>query len=276
MQEYLALGIIPTKFVVERLIKEHSLTFISGPKGNGKTEFVLGLLNSLCRGKDFLGYTCPIAIPVNYNDGEMDPYDLIERSEPYIEKLGQLKDPNYFNIVNHAQQKDETIPDIKTEIGQKLIEDQAELTLKRTGKHPFIVLDNLRSLSNYKENDSDEYRLINSWLLKLRARKYSIIVIDHHGKAIGGGPRGTSTKTDNANTSILINSVREKGNPFMVMKVAFDKARGLKPNETDEFEAVYDFAGGWTKQEARAPKGQDDICIQIKAVKDAHEKAEAA
>ena len=276
INEYMNLGIKPTQFIIERLIKEHSITYISGPKGNGKTEFTLGILNALARGVNFLNYTCPEPLPVVYVDGEMDPYDIIERSEPYIEKLGQLKDPNYFRIINHAQQKDETIPDIKTEIGQKLIEDQAELSRKLTEKSPVVVLDNLRSLSNYKENDSDEYRLINAWLLKMRARKYSIIVIDHHGKAVGGGPRGTSTKTDNANTSLLINSVREKGNPFMVMKIAFDKARGLKPNETEEFEAVYDFAGGWTRQEARAPKGEDDLCRLMKVLYDDHDREEVA
>jgi len=62
----------------------------------------------------------------------------------------------------------------------------------------------------------------------------------------------------------------------MVMKIAFDKARGLKPNETEEFEAVYDFAGGWTRQEARAPKGEDDLCRLMKVLYDDHDREEAA
>ena len=106
-------------------------------------------------------------------------------------------------------------------------------------------------------------------MLKLRGLKFSIIVIDHHGKAVGGGPRGTSSKTDNANLSILINSVKEKGNPNMVMKVAFDKARGLKPDETEEFEAIYDFDGRWTYQDARTKNNDDEaICKKIKEITD--------
>ena len=116
--------------------------------------------------------------------------------------------------------------------------------------------------------------MINSWLLKLRGLKFGIIVIDHHGKVAGGGPRGTSSKTDNANVSILINSVREKGNPNMVMKVTFDKARGLKPDETEEFEAVYDFRGRWVYQDARAKNDEEAICKKIKETLDSRAKAE--
>jgi len=263
------LDIKPSKFLVLRLFKENSINYVSGPKGNGKTEWVLGFTHSLARGLPFLNYTCPVPTPILYIDGEMDPYDLIERSHAYISKMNFPEDDNYFRIINYAQQFKETIPDIKGETGQNLILEWLEEQKLQTGKNPVLVLDNLRSLSNYKENDSDEYRLINSWLLRLRGKKYTIIVIDHHGKAAGGGPRGTSSKTDNANVSILINSIREKGNPNMVMKVSFDKARGLRPDETDDYEAVYDFAGNWSKKDARGKANNDALCQRIK---DCYEK----
>ena len=262
LREYMNLGITPSRFMLDRLFKEHSIDFISGPKGQGKTEFVLGVTNALARGLSFLTYSCPEAVPVVYIDGEMDPYDLVERSKIYIERFGYPKDDNYFRIVNYAQQFKETIPDIKSPEGQEKITRQLELTYKLTNKKALLVLDNLRSLSNYKENDSDDYREINSWLLRLRGQKYTIIVIDHHGKGEGGGPRGTSSKTDNANVSLLLNSIREKGVANMVMRIKFDKARGLRPDETEDYEAVYDFAGNWTRQEART----DDSKINTEEV----------
>ena len=264
LNDYLKLDIRPPIFIVEKLFKENSINFISGPKGNGKTEFVLGLTHSLCRGQPFLDYTCPDPMPIVYIDGEMDPYDLIERSEKYIERLGPTQN-NYFTIVNFAQQLNETIPDIKSEIGQQLITDVLEKVHKLTAKKAVLVLDNLRSLSNYKENDSDEYRLINSWLLRLRGQCYTSIVIDHHGKA-GVGPRGTSSKTDNANVSLLLNAVKEKGCPDMVMKIEFDKARGLRPNETEDYEAVYSFNGNWTKQTARTTDRKVDHAAALEAI----------
>jgi hypothetical protein len=213
-------------------------------------------------------------MPIVYIDGEMDPYDLIERSQKYIERLGPTQN-NYFTIVNFAQQLNETIPDIKSEIGQQLITDVLEKVHKLTAKKAVLVLDNLRSLSNYKENDSDEYRLINSWLLRLRGQCYTSIVIDHHGKVAGGGPRGTSSKTDNANVSLLLNAVKEKGCPDMVMKIEFDKARGLRPDETEDYEAVYSFNGNWTKQTARKNKNEiddDQMLEQIYVLKQKEEQ----
>jgi KaiC/GvpD/RAD55 family RecA-like ATPase len=264
LNDYMKLDIRPPIFIVEKLFKENSINFISGPKGNGKTEYILGLTHSLCRGKPFLDYNCPDPMPVVYIDGEMDPYDLIERAEKYIERMGPTQN-NYFTIVNFAQQLNETIPDIKLELGQQLITEVLQKVHKLTGKKPMLVLDNLRSLSNYKENDSDEYRLINSWLLRLRGQCYTTIVIDHHGKA-GVGPRGTSSKTDNANVSILINAVKEKGCPDMVMKIEFDKARGLRPDETEEYEAVYGFNGYWTKQKARTADRKVDHAAALEAI----------
>ena len=78
---------------------------------------------------------------------------------------------------------------------------------QKTGKAPVLVLDNLRSLSNYKENDSDDWRPIGVWLKNLRALDVVTIVIDHHGKGENAGPRGSSSKTDWANVSIFIKSV---------------------------------------------------------------------
>ena len=48
----------------------------------------------------------------------------------------------------------------------------------------------------------------------------------------------------------------------MVMRIKFDKARGLRPDETEDYEAVYDFAGNWSRQEART----DDSKINTEEV----------
>ena len=50
---------------------------ISGPKGNGKTEWTLGLTDIISKGGSFLTYKVNEPRPVIYIDGEMDEYDLI-------------------------------------------------------------------------------------------------------------------------------------------------------------------------------------------------------
>ncbi len=261
LNEYIKLPIEAPKFLIERLFKENSINFISGPKGNGKTELVLGFCNALVRGINVLNYTCPEEYPITFIDGEMDPYDMIERNDLYIAELGPPK-KDYFHIINYAQQLKQTIPDIKGNTGQQLILNYALKQEKLVGKKPIIVLDNLRSLSNYKENESDEWLPIGKWLVKMRGLGFTIIVVDHHGKE-AKGPRGTSSKTDWANVSLLVTGEKEKGNPNMRMLVKFDKARGLKPNETDDFIAEYDFQGTWFVGDSKQKQSDEEFCKQI-------------
>ena len=261
LNEYIKLPIKVPKFLIERLFKENSINFISGPKGNGKTELILGFCNALVRGLNVLKYTCPEEYPITLIGGEMDPYDMVERNNLYIAELGPPK-KDYFHIINYAQQLKQTIPDIKGNTGQQLILNYALKQEKLVGKKPIIVLDNLRSLSNYKENESDEWLPIGKWLVKMRGLGFTIIVVDHHGKE-AKGPRGTSSKTDWANVSLLVTSDKEKGNPNMRMSVKFDKARGLKPDETDDFIAEYDFQGTWFVGDSKQKQSDEEFCKQI-------------
>ena len=260
--EYMSLDIPEPKFIVERLFKTKSINFISGPKGNGKTEWTLGLTDIISKGGKFLTYEVNEPRPVIYIDGEMDEYDLIERRVAYTQHKGPLK--HYFNIIHYAQQVDQTIPDIKFELGQKLILKKINEVKEQTGLTPVLVLDNLRSLSNYKENDSDDWRPIGVWLKNLRALDVVSIVIDHHGKNSEGGPRGSSSKTDWANVSMFIKSVskgRTKGT--MRMEIKFDKARGLRPDETNDYECEYDFDGNWKIVESASNENDEAIMDKI-------------
>ena len=260
--EYMSLDIPEPKFIVERLFKTKSINFISGPKGNGKTEWTLGLTNIISKSGNFLTYKVNEPRPVIYIDGEMDEYDLIERRVAYTQHRGVM--PNYFNIIHYAQQVDQTIPDIKFELGQKLILKKINEVKEKTGLTPVLVLDNLRSLSNYKENDSDDWRPIGVWLKNLRALDVVSIVIDHHGKNSEGGPRGSSSKTDWANVSMFIKSIskgRTKGT--MRMEIKFDKARGLRPDETNDYECEYDFDGNWKIVESASNENDEAIMDKI-------------
>ena len=241
---YRRLDIKEPKFITERLFKERSINFIFGEKGKGKTEFCLGLANSQSRGLPFLNYTNPVCTPVLYIDGEMDPFDIIERDNPYLETFG-IPPKNFFHIINWHFQKDQKIPDIREKAGQDLILQYLQKQEKLTGKKPFLYLDNLRSLSNYIENDSDSWRPIGLWLRDLRGHGFSSCVVDHTGKSKELGMRGTSSKSDWANICMQVIPEVEKGSRFMKMKIHFDKARGLKPNETDDYLATYDFEGNW-------------------------------
>jgi hypothetical protein len=141
-------------------------------------------------------------------------------------------------------------------LGQKLILQYLQKQEALTGKKPFVILDNLRSLSGYLENDSDGWRPIGLFLRDLRGHGYSSLVLDHTGKDQNAGMRGTSSKGDWANVIMQIVPEDSKGSKLMKMKIKFDKARGLRPDEAADYICQYDFTGNWTL--GQSTKDQED------------------
>ncbi len=264
IQEYRLLDIPIPNFILERLFKERSINFLYGEKGKGKSMFAIGLAYAMSHGLPFLNYKKPYCYPVRGVDGDMDPYDLIEREQPFLKTFGEAP-KDYLHIVNWFFQKNQSIPDIKEPIGQDLITKYCEKVKSLTGKTPFLILDNLRSLSNYVENDSDSWRPIGKWLLKLRGLGYTTLVLDHTGHG-SSHMRGTSSKSDWANVCLKIESEGQKGGKIMKVKLSFDKARGLKPDETGDFVAQYDFEGNWVLGQSIKEVDQEETFNKISEI----------
>jgi len=259
---YRELDIPKPIFIVDALIKAPSINFFFGEKGKMKTEFNFGMSNHLVRGLDFLHFKCHEPYPVCYIDGEMDPYDIIEREAVYLKQLGPAP-KDFLHIINWNFQIDQTIPDIKETPGQELILKYLKKQEKLTGHKPLLILDNLRSLSNYKENESDEWRPIGVWLKNLRGLGFPTQVLDHTGKS-APGPRGTSSKTDWANVCCKVEPEKSNNKHLAKVKITFDKARGLRPAQSKEFCAEYDFQGLWTLALGSAAASDEDWCSKIK------------
>ena len=215
---------------------------------------------AMTRGIPFLGRKVE-RCPVVYVDAEMYPTDPIDREVPYLERWGDA-DVNYFHMLNFSFQDKQQFQDLASEEGQQKIKNYLIKVEKLTGKKPLLVLDNLRSLSSYKENDSDAWYPIGKFLFKLRGSGFPSIVVDHMGK-MSPGPRGSSSKTDWADLVLVLSPEREKGSKVMKVKVAFDKARGLRPENTDEFFAQYDFQGEWTVVEGAKELSKEEEMHKI-------------
>ena len=244
VKEFLQLPIEVPKWIVKNLIRQETINFICAPKGIGKSEFILGMLWAITTGQPFLNWEIKEAHPCNYIDFEMGRHDCTERLQKYANRFGYGPD-NYLKINHFSLQEHQNIPDIKNEGGQKLILQRLQVQEKQTGKKPVVVIDNLRSASSYKENNSDDFRPIGIFFRDLRALGYTVIVIDHTGKDAKAGVRGSSSKTDWANIVLLGERAGPKGQKCMKIKFEFDKARGLRPDQTADFVCEYDLAGNW-------------------------------
>ena len=252
-------------FLIEDLMIEGSTNFTFGEKGKGKTEYMLGLINALARGQDFLMFGINRPHPCVFIDFEMHPYDVISRNAPYLKKYGSDPKKNYLHILNWNDQKNRNFPDIATEAGQNLIQNYLQKIESLTGKKPFCVLDNLRSASGYKENDADSWRPIGLWLKHMtHGLNYTLCVVDHSGKSVEMEMRGTSSKADWANVCLQILPEKRQGNS-MKIKVKFAKARGLRPDQTDPFVCQYDLEGNWTL--SASDKEQEDTALKEELLK---------
>jgi len=105
-------------------------------------------------------------------------------------------------------------------------------------EHPeykVMILDNLASLTfGIDENIKEDYDPINQWLISLRFRGISVIMVHHAGK--GGEQRGSSAREDNIDISIeLSHPVNYKPEDSAAFNIEFKKARGVYGQGAEKF-----------------------------------------
>ena len=94
-----------------------------------------------------------------------------------------------------------------------------------------------------RESDSDAWSPIQQWLLRLRRRGISVLIVHHAGK--GGEQRGTSRREDVLDTSISLRApddyTAEDGARFTVH---IEKGRGIHGEHAKPFEAKLEICDG--------------------------------
>ena len=168
----------------------------NGGTGIGKTWFTLEMLCSIATGQSFLGkYNVVNPKPVIYIDGEM-PFDSIrERINLIMARyMWQIKKPSEIKIhlSNPFLWEKEKLSSPK--INNKNIQDLLHREIKELSEHYdsslFICFDNLSCLTDYKENDNDDWTKMLDFYTTLKTEGHSICHIHHVGKS--GDQRGAS------------------------------------------------------------------------------------
>jgi putative DNA primase/helicase len=228
LQELTLMDIPPRKAIIDPLIMEGSSMEINGGTGIGKTWFTLEMLCSICTGEKFLGkYEIANPRPVYYIDGEMPLDSIRERMNMimarYIYKYKVSEIP--FHISNPLLFKNNFIPKINdTKITQPIFKDEVKRFSDIYQKPLFICFDNLSCLTDYKENDNDDWTSMLDMYTELKHEGHSICHVHHVGK--GGHQRGASRKHDALDTVIHLKRPEEyDASEGAVFNVKFDKHR---------------------------------------------------
>jgi AAA domain len=140
-------------------------------RGVGKTNFILGLLNALATGGEFLCYKATRQFKVINFDGEMDASDLQE-------SLSLLAEENdNFYLVARCTEPGSYMPSIATTDGL----DWYEEAIVRSGAE-VAIFDNWSTLANSPTNEEEAFLEFTAWQRKMRLRGVTVIYLHHDGK----------------------------------------------------------------------------------------------
>lgn len=230
--DFLAKDFPPRLWLVEGLIQERDITMLHAWRGVGKTHFVVHLAWSVASGAPFLRYQVPQPAGVLLVDGEMPQEDLQSRFSTCARSFGlELLAP--LRLLS-ADARQDGIPSLSTPPGQALIE--AELDAFPDVR--LLILDSISTLcgGGSPENEAESWTDMQRWLLKLRRRGVSPLIVHHNGK--GGKQRGTSKREDVVSQSIHLKQPKDyspsQGARF---EVVLEKSRGVYGQDAEPFEA---------------------------------------
>lgn len=175
---------------------ERSTVMVYGPRGIGKTFLQLAVATSLTTGTPLWKWECPAPVGVLYIDGEMQLDELRFRTTDLMDP--QPKAPLIFLtsqlVYERCGGKDLilTSEPMRQEVDKILV------------AHPeirVVIFDNISCLFSGIDEDSKRgWEPINAWLIRLRHRGISSILVHHAGKS--GQQRGTSGREDSLDTVI--------------------------------------------------------------------------
>ena len=216
-------------FLLFPIIPEQGLVLLYAPRGVGKTLLALAIALAIASGSDLFQWECSKPRAVLYIDGEMPATALQERLASLALGAGINSADSLFHLVTPDEQEF-PLPNLAQPGGQVLFEPYlAGVSL--------VVIDNLACLcSAGRENETESWQPVQRWLLDLRRRGISVLVVHHAGKS--GDQRGTSAREDVMDTVIALKRPEdykpEQGARF---EVHITKSRGLAGKEIAPFEA---------------------------------------
>ena len=199
-------------------MREGDLGFIFAARGVGKTWMALLIGNAIAEGLA-LGKWEPGERPrrVFYVDGEMSLADTQARARA----IGITSEN--FRWLHHEHLFDSQ--EITLNIAQPECQRRISALLQ---PGDVLLLDNLSCLCRgVLENDNDAWELLLPWLLSLRRRKVTVIVIHHAGR--NGEMRGASRREDAADWVLRLRDDTQDDTQEKAILSMFTKCRGCSP-----------------------------------------------
>jgi len=195
LQEFVKIPIKQRRSILHPFIKEGFIGMVFGPRGSGKTFFIMGCIEAIVTGGKFGPWECSMPIKTMFLDAELAHDDVVDRFSNLLSKPKKAKLYIHSSAVDADRgHKVPALEDEKWREGFK--KHQIDLGVK------FFVIDNISSMTVDDENAKDVWSPINQWLISLRHVGITTFIIHHAGKS--GDQRGTSGREDNMDIVIKL------------------------------------------------------------------------
>ena len=183
--------------VLAPIMPEKSLVMIFAQRGGCKTLFASAMGLAVATGGSFLRWTADRPRRVLLVDGEMPAELMQERIRTMMAGADKpLTDPDMYRILSMDRQA------LGQSVNLAKAEDQARIDALLDGVD-LLILDNISTLvSGGRENDAESWDTMQPWLLQLRRRGVSVLLVAHAGR--GENARGTSKREDVLDTVIQL------------------------------------------------------------------------
>jgi putative DNA primase/helicase len=195
LTDFLSLEIPPREMLLDPILPERSLAMLYAPRGIGKSWLGLSIGLAIASGQPLLRWSAPRQRSVLYVDGEMPLVSLQERLKLVSAGLGNATPNEQFRILAADHAPFGTLNLCNVVVQRSLHPLLADIDL--------LILDNLSTLcTSGSESASDAWVPMQNWLLQLRRRGISVLLVHHAG--VNGRQRGTSRREDALDTVIAL------------------------------------------------------------------------
>jgi hypothetical protein len=185
------------RWLIEPLIEAGQSVALYATPGTGKSLVALELAAGLATGRPVLGNPAREPITVVYVDVENRQPSLVERLQAYGYKPAGLGRLVLFSFPSIAAL-------------DSLLGGQQILALAVTHQAAIVIIDTTSRVVAGKENDADTYlAFYRHTVIPLRARGIAMLRLDHPGKDVSRGTRGSSAKKGDVDTEWLLTKLSE-------------------------------------------------------------------
>ena len=188
------------QWLIEPIIPAHRAVALYAAGKTGKSLLVLDIVAAAASGRPILG-GAPLETPIHilYIDQEMTQPDLQER----LHDLGYDTPDETLTKHLHYYQLAPWPPLDTSPGGQRLLEEARKI------KAQLVVIDTLIRTVSGEENSADTIKDFNRYTgTPLKAAGIALLRIDHAGKDLTRGQRGTSAKRDDVDVVWLLMPAR--------------------------------------------------------------------